>query len=298
MSAHSARDEHIALTNAFARRCAELGLRPDPLSFWYHTVDLGDGLVTPGSFDYRAAIAEFGLPASMAGMTALDVGSATGFFAFELERRGAAVTSIELPALSQWDCFPGESTSGIIGKIRERLPYHSILPREEIAETFRTMSEKELYRVLLDGPFHFCRERLGSRVERVYCTVYELGQALTGRHFDLVMLSDILIHTVDPLGALASAAGMCGGELIVADDIIGAEDDPPALRYVGGASANADMAEWWRPNVAWFRQILTRLGFADIAVGAPFVGRIRPGGETLQKRIIHARRRPAAIDQG
>jgi tRNA (mo5U34)-methyltransferase len=287
---NNARDEHVALTHAFERRCGELGLKPDPLLFWYHTIDLGDGLVTPGSFDYRALVEEFGFPPSMSGMKALDVGSATGFFAFELERRGAAVTSIELPALSRWDCFPGESTTGIIGKIRERLPYHSVLPHEEIIERFRTMSEEELYRILLDDPFRFCHERLGSNVRRVYSTVYELEAALYGRRFDVVMLGDILVHSINPLAALASAASVCVGELIVADHILGAEDEAPALRYIGGASAGSDQAEWWRPNVAWFRQILTRLGFRDIEIGAPFMGLVRPGGEILPKRVVHARR--------
>jgi tRNA (mo5U34)-methyltransferase len=290
VSPNDARAEHIALTRAFEARCAELALRPDPLFFWYHTIELDQGLVTPGSFDYRAQIDEFGFPASLSGMTALDVGSATGFFAFELERRGARVVSTELPALSRWDCFPGESPSGIIEKIRERLPYHSLLPYNEIAKTFHAMSEDALYRILLDGPFHFCHQRLGSRVERVYSTIYELGTMLPGRGFDLVMLGDILLHTVDPLRALASAAGMCDGELIIADDIGDAENDPPAMLYVGGASPDSDMAEWWRPNGAWFRQTLARLGFRQVDIGAPFQGSVRPGGETHQKRIIHAKR--------
>lgn len=284
------RAEHAALAAAFARRCADLGLRPDPLLFWYHTVDLGDGLVTPGSFDYRASIGAFSLPAAMTGMTALDVGSATGFFAFEMERRGAQVTSVELPALAAWDVFPGESRAGIIAKIRDRLRYHSLSAPDDIVRMVDGLSEADLHRVLLDGPFRFCHERLGSTVERVYASIHDLGAALPGRRFDLVMLGDILVHVVDPLHALASAAGVCGGDLIIADDIIGEETDPPALRYVGGAVAGSDMAEWWRPNVAWYRQVLGRLGFGTVEIGAPFSGIVRPGGERLRKRVIRARR--------
>jgi O-methyltransferase len=284
------RAEHAALAATFARRCAELGLRPDPLLFWYHTVDLGDGLVTPGSFDYRASIGAFGLPAAMTGMTALDVGSATGFFAFEMERRGARVTSVELPALADWDVFPGESRAGIIAKIRDRLRYHSLSAPDDIVRMVDGLSEADLHRVLLDGPFRFCHDRLGSQVERVYASIHDLGSALPGRRFDLVMLGDILVHVVDPLHALASAAVVCGGDLIIADDIIGEETDPPALRYVGGAVAGSDMAEWWRPNVAWYRQVLGRLGFGTVVIGAPFTGIVRPGGELLRKRVIRARR--------
>jgi hypothetical protein len=76
--------------------------------YWYHTVDLGDGLITPGMYDYRETIAAFGFPDDMHGMTVLDVGSATGFFAFEFERRGARVISVELPSLRDLDRFPGQ----------------------------------------------------------------------------------------------------------------------------------------------------------------------------------------------
>ena len=106
--AEATRMGHIALSAAFHARCRELGLDPNPLLFWYHTIDLGDGLITPGSFDYRATLENFAFPSSMSEMTALDVGSASGFFAFEFERRGATTTSIEIPSLADWDCFPRE----------------------------------------------------------------------------------------------------------------------------------------------------------------------------------------------
>lgn len=56
---------------------------------WYHTIDLGDGIVTPGMFDHREYLDEYGLPADLSGQRVLDVGTANGFFAFEMERRGA-----------------------------------------------------------------------------------------------------------------------------------------------------------------------------------------------------------------
>ena len=103
---NAAHVEHLALAETFVRRCTALGLKPDPLLFWYHTIDLGDGLVTPGSFDYRATIEQFGFPADMSGMTALDVGSATGFFAFELERPSAPWLRLNSPHLRDGIAFP------------------------------------------------------------------------------------------------------------------------------------------------------------------------------------------------
>lgn len=284
------RDEHLRLVRQFDQRCAELGVVADPLYFWYHTVDLGDGLVTPGSFDYRSSLPSFGFPDDMSGKTVLDVGSATGFFAFEFEKRGASVVSVELPSLSHWDHFPGEPVAGILAKIRDRLPFHSVRPHEEIAEAFSALSDRDLHRILLDGPFAFCKKKLNSKVERVYSTIYDLDHALQGRKFDLVMLGDILVHTINPLEALATAAGICSGTLFIADDIIGEPDDAPSLTYIGGAEANSDIAEWWRPNLSWYINMLKRLGFTHVEISAPFSGIVRPGGELLPKRVVRAHR--------
>ncbi len=57
---------------------------------WYHTIDLGGGLVTRGIDDTPARLARIGLPSSLAGRTVLDIGAWDGFFSFEAERRGAA----------------------------------------------------------------------------------------------------------------------------------------------------------------------------------------------------------------
>ena len=57
---------------------------------WYHTIDLGHGVVTRGADDTPIRLARLGLPASFAGASVLDIGAWDGFFSFEAERRGAA----------------------------------------------------------------------------------------------------------------------------------------------------------------------------------------------------------------
>src|SRR4051812_29410108 len=63
---------------------------------WYHTLDFGDGVVTDGWFDLRADVHHYHLPEDMTGMRALEVGTWDGFWAFEMERRGAEVVAIDL----------------------------------------------------------------------------------------------------------------------------------------------------------------------------------------------------------
>jgi tRNA (mo5U34)-methyltransferase len=56
---------------------------------WFHTIDLGNGVRTPGRKDTIAEAHVFHLP-DVAGRTVLDVGAYDGFYSFEAERRGAA----------------------------------------------------------------------------------------------------------------------------------------------------------------------------------------------------------------
>lgn len=57
---------------------------------WFHTIDLGNGIVTPGQYDNRAALRILKLPSSLEGMSVLDIGAWDGFYSFEVERRGAS----------------------------------------------------------------------------------------------------------------------------------------------------------------------------------------------------------------
>jgi tRNA (mo5U34)-methyltransferase len=58
---------------------------------WFHHIDLGHGIVTPGyDIPSRDKIAFAGIPEDLTGKTVLDIGSWDGLFAFEAERRGAS----------------------------------------------------------------------------------------------------------------------------------------------------------------------------------------------------------------
>ena len=146
--------------------------RPDDprLSNWYHTIELGNGLVSRGFNDHRTIVDLPGIPASLAGKTALDVGTFDGFWAFELERRGAQVTAIDVAKLADFDWLP---------KIRAGLG----------AGAERTSN------------FELARRMRGSKVERRVLSVYDLSPEKTGM-FDVVFCGDVLLHLFNPLQAL------------------------------------------------------------------------------------------------
>jgi tRNA (mo5U34)-methyltransferase len=66
---------------------------------WWHSIDLGAGMITPGVHrieELRDNYARFALPEDMRGMRVLDIGCWDGFYSFESERRGAEVVSVDV----------------------------------------------------------------------------------------------------------------------------------------------------------------------------------------------------------
>ncbi len=62
---------------------------------WFHSIDLGGGVVTPGSVDPHLTLERIGLPEDLRGLTVIDIGANNGFYSFEAERRGAKVLAID-----------------------------------------------------------------------------------------------------------------------------------------------------------------------------------------------------------
>jgi tRNA (mo5U34)-methyltransferase len=73
---------------------------------WAQSIDLGRGVITPGKSDQRDRLSLYQLPASLVGMRCLDVRTRDGFWAFEMERRGAVeVIAIDNPKAGDGEGF-------------------------------------------------------------------------------------------------------------------------------------------------------------------------------------------------
>lgn len=65
---------------------------------WWHSIDLGNGQVTPGVHslaELQNLYRELELPEDLTGRSLLDIGCWDGFYTFETERHGARVTSVD-----------------------------------------------------------------------------------------------------------------------------------------------------------------------------------------------------------
>jgi 2-polyprenyl-3-methyl-5-hydroxy-6-metoxy-1,4-benzoquinol methylase len=211
---------------------------------WYHRLDLGHGIETPGTYDLRGIIQNYGLPEDLNGRSVLDVGPGHGFFAFEFERRGATVSTAELPHWSEHDASPD-------------------LQQEFDTQTRQGDAPDAYHR----GAIGFAIEARRSKVKRQFCNVYDLTAERVGT-YDLVFCSSVLLHLTDPLRALYGIRRVCRDQAIICTGI-----DPSATlsnmsvaQFVGRADGQA----FWLPTMACLEQMALAAGFARVERVATF----------------------------
>jgi tRNA (mo5U34)-methyltransferase len=220
---------------------------------WYHTIDLGHGVVTRGMFDHRPAVDRYLLPADLGGMRCLDVGTMDGFWAFEMERRGAAeVVAVDLDDAEALDW-----------------------PAAQRVKVVKTLDETKGDR------FSLAHRALGSQVRRELRSVYELDADL-GR-FDLVFCGDLFIHLKDPATAAERLLSVCGGSAIVANPVkrFWFARGRPMAQFDG-----IDEFGWWLTNLAGLRRLLQAAGFARVEAGREFDLPATSGGPWKGRRGV------------
>lgn len=79
----------------------EMWARIHSVRHWYHKIPIKPGMLTPGINDAAETLAMLDLPDDATGLRVLDVGTRDGYFAFELERRGAEVVAVDYVAADQ-----------------------------------------------------------------------------------------------------------------------------------------------------------------------------------------------------
>lgn len=226
---------------------------------WYHVIDLPHGVSTPGFVDHRDQLHLYGLPDDMHGLRVLDVATYDGFWAREMERRGAEVVAIDIPTMRDVD-----------------------LPRNW---------PDELEKAGLDMPtgagFRIASEILGSKVQREILSVYDLAPDKLGM-FDVAYCGDLLLHLRDPLKAMENIWSVVRQYAIFADvynpDLEGIKDRPLTEFAMGDTP---DM--WWRPNTACLVQMLQVARFSRIEEVSRFQLKANIGRD-IHKVVLRAYR--------
>ncbi len=216
---------------------------------FYHTMDIPGHRRVEGAFDLRAGIADYLGRVDFQGKRVLDVGAASGFLSFSMERLGAEVVSYDLSPEHPWDI----------------VPYAGVDYREYVAERRRHIRR-------LNNGYWLCHRALGSKCRLVHGTVYQVPAAVGP--VDIAMVGSILLHLRDPFLALESILRLTRETVIVADMIprrqallwLLGRFFRPKMTFEPHIDRKDPKETWWSLSPEVIRRMLGVLGFEKTRV--------------------------------
>jgi tRNA (mo5U34)-methyltransferase len=234
---------------------------------WYHAIDLGNGIVTPGAMHFEPVwdnIRRARQALDYSGRRVLDLGSMEGMWAFEAERLGAE-------SVVATDCYYEED--GGFGNPLER--------------------------------FLLCRAALGSEVIPYYnVSPYRLWERLdlflhqrardrpaADHRFDIVQHLGLLYHLRDPLLSLSQSRSVLktGGRLLIETVVVADESSsyllfngvpPERLRIYQGITT------WWAPTVTCLLEMLRASLFRPLPETMTTTPPYQEGEHSLQRAAL------------
>jgi SAM-dependent methyltransferase len=220
--------------------------------YFYHVMDLPGHGVTGGEWDLRAGVDDYLGRFSFSGKRVLEIGPASGFLTFEMEKRGAQVTAIEVTDDHEWDYVP--------------------FPRD-VVEPMLAARREHMRR--LKNSFWFAHAAHGSHAQVHYGDAYRLPDAL-GR-FDVAVMASVLLHTHSPLKIIEQCAARSDA-LIIVDMLHPRLEGLPLSRLVPTAR-NRQWDVWWQFSSDLIVQFCELMGFGDIRTSV----HVQPYGGKPQK---------------
>ena len=143
--------------------------------YFYHTMELpGRGVIEGRDWDLRGRVDEYLGNVDFAGQRVLEIGPASGFLTFEMEKRGADVISVEVTDEHGWDFVP--------------------YPDARLEEVF---GPRRIVMQQLKNSYWFSHAALQSKAKVYYGDAYNLPAALG--EFDIAVMGAVLLHCRDPL---------------------------------------------------------------------------------------------------
>jgi tRNA (mo5U34)-methyltransferase len=230
------------------RRVGELG--------WYHSIDLGNGIVTPGFVGLDAI--EGRLLPDLAGRSVLDIGAWDGANSFRAERLGASrvvaldhyVWGVDLHRRQQyWDeCAQ-----------RGELPDHS-------------RDETEFWDVSLPGRrgFELAKQALRSSVEPALADFMTTDLDDLGS-FDVVLYLGVLYHMREPLTALERVRRVTREVAVIETEAveIRGHGDSGLVVFMAGNDLRRDFGNWYVPTEAALHGLCRAAGFSRVETLRP-----------------------------
>ncbi len=270
--------------DATARRALRDAI--DAVPFWWHSIDLGDGIVTPGVKTpaiHDRELAELALP-DVRGQTVLDIGTWDGFYALAAERLGARrvvaldhfVWSMTIPDAQRIAAAQLAAHQAAGGRGFPELRLHESASWDPVGLPGR-------------AGFDLAHRALDSAVEPVVLDFAHDDLSALGR-FDVVLFLGVLYHLQDPVGALRRLRSVCDGVAVIETEAtaIGGHPDAAAAELMGTRKRAGDASNWWAPTWRGLERLCLAAGFSRVTrVGPPLPA--PPAGQLAPCRLaVHA----------
>jgi O-methyltransferase len=182
----------------------------------------------------RGGVDEYLGNVAFAGQRVLEIGPASGFLTFEMEKRGGEVVSIEVTEEHAWDFVP--------------------YPAKRLQEVF---GPRRIVMQQLKNSYWFSHAALSSNAKVYYGDVYNLPASLG--EFDIAVMGSVLLHCRDPL-RIVEQCGKMTKALIITDMFHPDLEGAPVCRLVP-TPHNFLWHTWWHFSTQFFTQILAVMGF-------------------------------------
>ena len=235
---------------------------------FYHSMDFPDGESVSGEWDIRGNFAKYIGGYDIKGKTVFDVGTASGFLAFEAEKAGGIVTATDAYAYTEL----------------ERLPFRQLLHHRE-RTTWAKQNDKWL--VMYKNGFWYAWHKNKSAVKVIYAPLERLPY--WGQKFDVVLAGAIFEHLANPVVVLDNLAGMAKEAVIIAFTLV-ADTDAQILETANDWSnpEESHSLTWWTASRGLYNRVFDNLGFDVTYVND---ARAKHNGVEAERPTIIATRR-------
>lgn len=207
--------------------------------YFYHVMDIpGHGLTT-GQWDLRSGINEYLGHVELNNKRVLEIGPASGFLTFEMEKRGASVVSVETTDDPGWDFVPFSN-----------------------AVMEPVLQSRRIHMNNLKSSYWFAHHAHQSKARIHYGDVYNLPETIG--HFDLSVIASVLLHCNNPLKIVEQCAKRSDSIVIV--DFFNPDLEGRPICKLHPNVENNSWDTWWFFSTDFFVQFLKILGFTDIKI--------------------------------
>jgi tRNA (mo5U34)-methyltransferase len=240
---------------------------------WYHTIDLGHGVVTKGISVQETSP---GVIPDVSGRSVLDVGAWDGKFSFAAEQAGASrVVALDHYAWGVDFVARGAYWAECIA--------NGTLPDQSRDET-------DFWRPDLPGQrgFNFAKAALDSKVEPVVGDFQKIDLDELGV-FDVVLYLGVLYHMKEPLTCLERLRAVTKEVAVIETEAVHIQgfDREVLMQFHAGSDLRVDFGNWYVPTIEALHNLCRAAGFSEVrtVIGPPPPPAGSEHGPSLRQKV-------------